>query len=143
MFKLKRSKAKAAARAQRAGVFHVDYSIFISSFARACSTNPLIVQYCSPPHPSSMVGKSLYLLPGYNAGFCIDQSGELSVLFSGSKGQGGNLVRAAIKLGASHLDCFDGYLLLLYKSHGFKVVKREANWFEGGSDVVYMSLGDK
>ncbi len=75
------------------------------------------------------------------SGFAVRDSGELVGVFSGVKGRGDALVKAALEIGATHLDCFDaGPLVALYERHGFVIVRREANWFEGGPDVVYMEL---
>lgn len=73
-------------------------------------------------------------------GYAIRPDGELVYVFSEVKGRGAALVLDAIERGATHLDCFDGYLVTLYSRHGFRVVKRVANWTEGGPDVVYMAL---
>ena len=50
------------------------------------------------------------------------------------------LIQAAIYDGATHLNCFDGWLPKRYASKGFKEYKRVKNWAEGGPDVVYMKL---
>lgn len=71
-------------------------------------------------------------------GFCIRGTGELVALFSTKKGFGDYLVRTAIRKGARHLNCFDGYLVKFYKRNGFVVMKREPNWTKGEPDVVYM-----
>lgn len=73
-------------------------------------------------------------------GFAIDKTGQLTSVFTCFKGCGNRLLKSAIEKGARHLDCFDGYLKGFYEFHGFKVDRREANWVEGGPDVLYMSL---
>lgn len=48
------------------------------------------------------------------------------------------LLRRAMGEGARKLDCFDGFLPAYYAKHGWREVRRESNWTEGGPDVVYM-----
>ena len=71
-------------------------------------------------------------------GFAISENGELTSVFSSIKGKGDTIMKEAIKQGAKHLDCFDGYLPTFYARHGFQEVRREKNWTEGEPDVVYM-----
>ena len=71
-------------------------------------------------------------------GFAVSENGELTSVFSAIQGKGDTIMREAIKQGAKHLDCFDGYLPTLYARHGFHEVRREANWTKGEPDVVYM-----
>lgn len=75
--------------------------------------------------------------PAY-MGFAVRDNGELIGLFSAINGKGDLLLKEAIKRGARHLDCFDGYLPTFYARHGFIEVRREANWTEGEPDVIYM-----
>jgi len=84
--------------------------------------------------------KTFYLDSTGSKGYAIDGTGELTSLFSTIKGEGTNLVRSAIKNGAKHLDCFDGFLPTFYKKFGFIEVKRVPNWTEGEPDVVFMEL---
>lgn len=75
-----------------------------------------------------------------SAGFAVSADGDLQSVFNyGQGGRGAALVTAAIGAGARTLDCFDGFLPAFYARHGFRVVRREANWTAGGPDVVYMS----
>lgn len=73
-------------------------------------------------------------------GFVIRADGELTNVFSVGKGNGDDIMRAAIARGARHLDCFDGYLPTFYGRHGFAETRREDNWTPGGPAVVYMAL---
>jgi hypothetical protein len=74
------------------------------------------------------------------AGFAVSPDGDLQSVFNyGTGGRGDALVTAAIGAGARTLDCFDGFLPAFYARHGFRVVRREANWTVGGPDVVYMA----
>jgi hypothetical protein len=81
-----------------------------------------------------------YLTHGAYAGFAIRPDGELVYVFSMVRGLGDVLVQCAILQGATHLDCFDGYLTTLYSRHGFGRVTSLPNWTPGGPDVVYMAL---
>lgn len=68
------------------------------------------------------------------------REGELVYVFSLERGRGDALVSSATGHDdATRLDCFDGYLVNLYKKHGFDVVRREPNWTPGSPDVVFMS----
>lgn len=73
------------------------------------------------------------------SGFAVTPDAELIGVFSAVRGRGDDIVRAAIAAGATHLDCFDGYLPALYARHGFVETRREPNWTPGGPDVVYMA----
>lgn len=83
---------------------------------------------------------AFYLSVDGRSGFAVTFKGELHGVFSLVKGRGDTLVRDAVFFGATHLDCFDGYLPTLYAKHGFHETRREPNWVEGQPDVVYMSL---
>lgn len=86
------------------------------------------------------VADRAYLTEGGLSGYVVRDTGELVGVFSRVRGQGDTLVRSAIYHGATHLDCFDGYLPTLYGRHGFTETHREGNWTPGGPDVVYMTL---
>lgn len=73
-------------------------------------------------------------------GFVISAKGELTNVFSEAKGMGDTIVKSAIANGATHLDCFEGYLSRLYRKHSFVVRKTVPNWTEGRPNVVYMRL---
>ena len=73
-------------------------------------------------------------------GFIIKPDGELVGVFSSIPGRGDALVSAALNSGATHLDCFDGYLTKFYGRHGLVEYKREPNWTPGGPAVVFMGL---
>lgn len=85
------------------------------------------------------------------AGFAIQPDGELTQVFNhGRPGQGRHAVRAAIQLGANHLNCFDGFLVRYYRSVGFAEDYRvpfddslaPEGWDyeqDGRPDVVFMS----
>jgi len=81
---------------------------------------------------------SFYLSYNGKSGFGITEKGELISLYS-AEGKGSWTVQEAVKRGACHLDCFDGFLPEFYEQFGFSVTAREPNWTEGGPDVVYMS----
>lgn len=83
-------------------------------------------------------GTICYMDQEAESGFMVSETGELTGLFSLIRGRGKALVTEALKRGACHLDCFDGFLVDFYKRHGFMVTARQANWNEGEPDVVYM-----
>lgn len=74
------------------------------------------------------------------SGFAVREDGELVYVWSVERGRGNALVSSAVRVGATYLDCFDGYLPSLYERHGFRRVKTVPNWTVGGPDVVYMAL---
>lgn len=75
------------------------------------------------------------------SGFAITYDVILSNLFNISpEHRGDALVRRATSLGARKLNCFDGRLVNFYNRNGFVAVGREANWNEGGPDIVYLEL---
>jgi hypothetical protein len=84
-------------------------------------------------------GARFYLATDGLTGFGITQDGTLIGLFSLTS-HGSAAVKEAVKRGARHLDCFDGFLPTYYARFGFKVTRREANWTPGGPDVVFMSV---
>lgn len=73
------------------------------------------------------------------SGFAIRPDGELVYVFSTVKGRGDGMLWKATDVGATHLDCFDGYLPTLYARHGFVETRREENWTPGDPDVVFMA----
>ena len=84
--------------------------------------------------------RTFYLDSTGSMGYAIDETGELTSLYSTVKGYGKTLVQSAISNGASHLDCFDGFLTTFYKGLGFEEVDRVANWTTGQPDIVFMRL---
>jgi len=82
---------------------------------------------------------------GVHGGFAITPDAELVNLFA-ERGHGDELVAAAVELGAKHLNCFDGYLPVLYARHGFVAKVRvpfddryaPAGWTYGRPGVLYM-----
>lgn len=92
-------------------------------------------------HKAAKFYDCYYLHHDKRSGFIITGDGELKGVFSLERGRGSILVQSAIKRGAMHLDCFDGYLVKLYQKHGFGSWKIEPNWTPGGPSVHYMRLG--
>ncbi len=110
--------------------------------ARADGRNgSLIAAATSPFDPSQSRGTRYFLWSdGVDyAGYAIRPDGELVYVFSTARGHGDAIVASAIVNGATHLDCFDGYLPSLYARHGFVETARESNWTPGGPDVVWMA----
>jgi hypothetical protein len=87
-------------------------------------------------------GARCFLTEDGFAGYVLQSGGDLQSVFSSVRGRGDLLVRHAVANGARTLDCFDGYLPTLYARHGFREVRREANWTDGGPDVVFFRLPD-
>lgn len=81
-----------------------------------------------------------FLVSGGMGGFIVKEDGELIAVFSLVKGRGAALIHAAKDQGATHLDCFDGFLVDFYRAQGFSVVAREPNWTQGEPDIVWMIL---
>lgn len=81
---------------------------------------------------------SYFLSPDRKSGFMIHR-GKLIGLFSLVRGRGASLVSTAIAAGARSLECYDGYLPVLYGRHGFIETDRVSTWTEGGPDVVVMA----
>lgn len=82
-----------------------------------------------------------YLSQDKKSGFAIHRrSNELVNVFSLVGGRGADLISDAVQEGATNLNCFDGYLVRMYSAHGFRELRREPNWTEGGPDVVFMEL---
>lgn len=69
-----------------------------------------------------------YKVKGYNVGFAIKSDGDIVSVHnnSGIRGIGGDLIQAAIKLGGTKLDHFDGFLTGLYQKNGFKIVGHDS-----------------
>jgi len=84
-------------------------------------------------------GFQVFISKSGKTGFAIAKDGDLCNLFS-TEHRGGAAIKFAKKHGAKKLDCFDGKLVEIYKSHGFTEYKREKNWTLGDPDVVYMHL---
>lgn len=115
----------------------VDHVTFANSFGAARDAFDHIRDATSDF--CSVKGTRYYLTDDYESGFAIRKDGELVFVFSTVKGRGNALVRAAVRRGATHLDCFDGYLPTLYGRHGFVETRREPNWTPDGPDVVWMA----
>lgn len=117
--------------------YPVSRLLFDLAFQWAREHSPLVAEMTSDTVPLGE-DSEFYLTADLRSGYVVTR-GELTNLFSLVKGRGHGLVDAAVLDGATHLDCFDGYLPNLYAAHGFVVTRREANWTPGGPDVVFMS----
>lgn len=99
-----------------------------------------IDESCSAIDPDLEPEGTRYYLDAINgAGFAIRKDGELVLVHSIARGLGGAMLDVAVRAGATHLDCFDGYLPEFYARHGFVETSREPNWTPGGPDVVFMA----
>lgn len=67
-----------------------------------------------------------YLTRDDQSGFAVSRVGELESLFSRIRGRGPTLLRQAVRLGATHLHCYDGPLTRIYERAGFSVTDRYA-----------------
>lgn len=116
------------------------YEQYIGALATARLQSERIREATSPAH--EMPESAFYLLTNDGlSGYGVTVDDELIGLFSLVPGRGTDLVNDAIKMdGVTSLDCFDGFLPSFYERFGFKEYKREANWTEGGPDVVFMKL---
>lgn len=133
------------------GIFHdensadilagVSMDTFATAFEIARSESDSVRDACSAfDDYSRPFDDTLYVVTvDGHSGYAVRDTGELVYVFSTVKGRGDHLIARAVRDGATHLDCFDGYLVRLYSSHGFHETRREENWAPGGPDVVYMS----
>lgn len=110
---------------------------FSAAVEAAMVLSPKVNEFLS--HGVDYSSHKVFLTEDSLSGFAISPEGDLQSVFSLAKGRGEFLVREAVKQGAETLDCFDGYLPSFYQKMGFVEIKREANWTEGGPDVVYMA----
>ncbi len=117
---------------------------FVNALCHAHEKSHLVRAACSEPLgylDTHTVGDEYYLSEDQLSGFAVKANGELVGVFSLVKGRGAQLMRHATYRGATHLDCFDGFLPTFYAQHGFVVVGSIRNW--NGDDhprVVYMAL---
>jgi hypothetical protein len=113
---------------------------FTAAIAVAQDADERIAAATTPAADLDLTGAACFLSRDGLSGFVVKADGELVSVFSLVGRRGDAIVEAAIANGASHLDCFDGYLPTFYARHGFIVTARVANWTEGGPDVVFMAL---
>ncbi len=116
----------------------VQPSAFATAFDNARDASERIRMSCAEFAPA--VGATYCLTDDQLSGFVVRPDGELVNLFSCLPGRGRVLMDAAVAAGATRLDCFDGYLPMLYGRHGFREVRRESNWTAGAPDILYMEL---
>ena len=121
----------------------VSYNVFINNLEFAQAVNDNVRKATTPVQEIERDLTTDYYLAydGFvnnGMGFAIDDTGELTSVFSINKGNGAAIMKSAIDNGAQHLDCFDGYLTTFYKKYGFLEVDRQENWTAGQPDVVYM-----
>jgi hypothetical protein len=117
----------------------VSYTYFVQTLRGVQNSYKMIREATTPWNQiSNDEGTRYYLTKAGHMGFAISKDGELTSVYSAIKGKGDILMKEAIKRGASHLDCFDGYLPKFYNRHGFVETGREANWTAGEPDVIFM-----
>ena len=112
---------------------------FAGALTTAREASPLIAEMTSSPYDLPHTGATFVLTTDHASGYYVTDSGYFGGLFSSERGRGDELITDAIAMGATELDCFDGFLPTKYARHGFVETAREANWTPGGPDVVYMS----
>ena len=122
----------------------VSRDTFKRLFETARRVSPIIRESTSDMDGEPYLSRSTYRLSlDGRSGYVVRPDGELVYVFSLWTGRGDGLVKCAIRDGASHLDCFDGYLPEFYARHGFTEYRREANWTPGGPDVVFMATPER
>ena len=77
------------------------------------------------PDEYQEMGAKTYLMDDGQTGFAIKPDGDIISVFSGN-GKGRAALQAAIELGGTKLDCFDGFLPKFYSKFGFKEYERWA-----------------
>jgi hypothetical protein len=118
----------------------VSAGMYLDMLEYAQRTSQRVREATTPAADMDLAAASAFIAVDGESGYAVKPGGELVGVFSTVKGRGEIIVRDAIENGATHLDCFDGYLPTLYGRHGFVETSREANWAPGGPDVVYMAL---
>jgi hypothetical protein len=119
-----------------------NHTLFTSMLKSAQETNGNVKKATTPYEDIERTeGKRYFLSFDLLSGYMVDNTGELTGVFSTRKGRGKQIINDAIVNGACHLDCFDGFLPSFYKQFGFKEVNRVANWTAGEPDVVFMERG--
>ena len=113
------------------------YRMYITNY----ENSERIRNACGTVEAIAKEAEHFYKFEDGRGGFVISRDNEILALHSNNKGDGNVLVWEAKQRGGTNLNCFDiPHLIKLYERHGFKEVKREPNWIDGGKDVVYMVL---
>ncbi len=125
----------------------VKFDAYMKQYAAARLKNPLIAENCATyselEHVETHEAVRWFGGRANAQGFGITSTGELVGLFSSVAGAGNDLIKHAIREGATYLDCFDGYLPTLYSKHGFVETRRERNYTDGQPDIIFMELRDE
>lgn len=118
----------------------VTHREFALAYARARELNPTIRDMTTPANKLPK-DATYFLTPDRNSGYIITTDGTLCALFSNVRGRGDQLLNDAIADGAMRLNHYaTDHLSNLYERHGFREVRREANWTPGRPDVVWREL---
>lgn len=104
----------------------------------ACNESELIRKNVYAYTIKEYAGFRCFLHPSWECGFAIGPDGALVSVFSLVRCKGREILPTAVREGALHLNCYEGYLVTLYQKYGFKEYKREASWTPGEPDVVFM-----
>jgi len=118
--------------------YKITFDSFIHGLTNAQGARERIKEATTPAHEIKDEDQSCYVSRDVLSGFMVSETGELTSLYSLKAGRGDDMVYQAMRRGACHLDCFDGFLVDFYKRHGFVITARQANWTAGEPDVVYM-----
>ncbi|MFN3827621.1 MAG: hypothetical protein ACK4NR_08365 [Micavibrio sp.] len=81
-----------------------------------------------------------WLSPSSKSGFAVTPDHELISVFSCVNGDGRKMMNfIKSKYDHLHLNCFNTtFLRSFYEKHGFKIIRKEANWQAGGPDILFM-----
>ena len=148
-----RTLAEASVKAK---VFHnVVQDQDLGSFVAARNSLPewqraFVTQYDSDDYKRMKT----HMLADGSAGYAVNDGELVSVFSKPGAHRGADVLESAIKEGADHLDCFDGFLPQYYKRYEFKEYKRipwddnyaPEGWdFErfGKPDIVFMKRQTK
>lgn len=119
----------------------VDYGHFILALDAARADSDKVAEATSPSYELEHNERAQYTLTADGlSGFIVMPNGELTSVFSLVKGRGSYLITWAILMGATRLDCFDGYLTGFYRRFGFSSYMIVPNWTPGGPAVHFMKL---
>lgn len=116
---------------------------FVMALTRARDMSDKIKQNVT--NPSDLNDRAYYYLhadgqSGFGLLPNMDGYGyDLVALWSLIPGRGDAMLDYAQSLGATTLDCFDGFLVNYYAVRGWLEYAREKNWTPGEPDVVFMS----
>jgi hypothetical protein len=123
------------------GMHEVSTKEFMSAIKPSLSTVHGAANLTDHPESHYNKAKRLVLSSDKQSGYAIFHDGEFGNLFSSVKGRCDALVKHAVQTNpGAHGNAFEGHLTDLYKRHGAKEVRREANWTAGQPDVIHLQF---